>query len=310
MRFSISPAAIALIALGLTVASVLGSPGHAADTPASGAIAGQLTSVGAGGASINVDLPSPLTARDLMVTDPSAKATLVKAQAGDIVVLDVDSTVNPQTVTKLERLSRPVPHGARLVGLALALILLVLLASLATRFKPLGFLIGVDNRYSNSQCQLALWFGTIATVYVAAVWLRIIYLGWDFIGGIGLTENLIALTGLSAFTFGGAKVITAQKVDTAAQAGQANAKPQGSPNLLTDLVQNDFGKADLGDFQMILIALAAVVIFILSAYHFLGALELASPVTLPDVDSTLLSAFGLGQGAYLIKKAASKLGEG
>jgi ABC-type Co2+ transport system permease subunit len=179
------------------------------------------------------------------------------------------------------------------------------------RGAPQEFLIGTDNRYSNSQCQLALWFGAMATVYLAAVWLRIIYLGWDFVGGVGLTTNLVALTGLSAFTFGSAKVITAQKVDTAAQAGHVDAKPPAaSPNLLTDLVQNDSGKADLGDFQMILITLAAVTIFVVSAFNFLGSLELATQVTLPDIDTTLLSAFGLGQGAYLIKKGAARLGEG
>jgi hypothetical protein len=31
--------------------------------------------------------------------------------------------------------------------------------------------------------------------------------------------------------------------------------------------------------------------------------HLAATVTLPDVDTTILSAFGLGQGAYLAKKA-------
>jgi len=34
------------------------------------------------------------------------------------------------------------------------------------------------------------------------------------------------------------------------------------------------------------------------------------PMTLPDVDTTLLSGFGIGQGAYLIKKLAAPLGKG
>jgi hypothetical protein len=310
MRTRTSSAAFAVIATVLVLAAAP-RPARAADTPAAGAIEASITSVGAGGATIGVSLSAPLAARDLVVADQAAKARLAKAQAGDIVLLDVDSTADPHSITKLEKLSRPVAPGARLVALALAFILLLLLAALMARRRPQDFLIGTDNRYSNSQCQLALWFGAVATVYLAAVWLRIIYLGWDFVGGVGLTTNLVALTGLSAFTFGSAKVITAQKVDTAAQAGHADAKPAAaSPNLLTDLVQNDFGRADLGDFQMILIALAAVAIFVLSAFNFLGALELATPVTLPDVDTTLLSAFGLGQGAYLIKKGAAKLGEG
>src|SRR6185437_12634213 len=131
---------------------------------------------------------------------------------------------------------------------------------LVAQRQPTRFLLGVDNRYSNSQCQLALWFGAVATVYVAAIALRIIYLGWDFVGGIGLTQNLFVLTGLSAFTFGGAKVITAKKT-APQQDGSAPKPPAARPNLLTDLIQNDRGTADLGDFEMILVALAAVVIF-------------------------------------------------
>ena len=42
----------------------------------------------------------------------------------------------------------------------------------------------------------------------------------------------------------------------------------------------------------------------------MGELKLATQVTLPDVDTTLLASFGIGHGAYLIKKAALKPGEG
>ena len=151
----------------------------------------------------------------------------------------------------------------------------------------------------------------MATVYLSAVALRVIYLGWDFVGGVGLAQNLVALTGLSAFTFGGAKVITAQKVAAAQQANLPPPKAAAAQsNIVTDLVQNDLGDADLGDFEMILIALAAVAIFLLSVFHFLGALVLETQVTLPDVDTTHLSGFGLGNGAYLIKKAALKAGKG
>jgi len=79
---------------------------------------------------------------------------------------------------------------------------------------------------------------------------------------------------------------------------------------MRDLVTNDSGQADFGDFQMILITAAAVVIFLLSACYFLGMLSFETNVTLPDIDTTLLSTFGLGQGAYLLKKAALKLGDG
>ena len=42
-----------------------------------------------------------------------------------------------------------------------------------------------------------LWFGAVATIYVASIALRLVYLDWDFIGGVGLPQNLIAITGLT-----------------------------------------------------------------------------------------------------------------
>jgi hypothetical protein len=296
-----------VVLLGLVMAVAI----DAADAQTPGTLQGELIAVGPGAASITLALPSPLNQRDLALADPTAKIRLLQASQGDAVVADVDNTANPQTITKLDKLGRPVPAWSRIVALGIALAVLALLAAIATRWKPLGFLIGADNRYSNSQCQLALWFGAVATVYVATIFLRIIYLGWDYVGGVGITQNVAALTGLSALSFGGAKVITVQKIDAAAQHGQTQIKtPAANPNLLTDLVLNDQNHPDLGDFQMILIALAAVGIFALSAFHMLGSLEMAPTVTLPDVDSTLLASFGIGQGAYLVKKAASKLGEG
>jgi hypothetical protein len=44
------------------------------------------------------------------------------------------------------------------------------------------------------------------------------------------------------------------------------------------------------------------------AWHHLGTIEFVKPITLPDVDSTILAGFGLGQGAYLTKKAVGNLG--
>jgi hypothetical protein len=198
----------------------------------------------------------------------------------------------------------------RLLALGLALLCLLAAASLVTSGRPQRFMIGADNRYSNSQTQLVLWFGAVAIVYAATVALRIAVLGWDFVGGIDLPTNLIALTGFSAFSFGAAKVVTTSKIAATAERGEPRAKTSAiSPSLLPNLFQNDNGKADLGDFQMILVTLAAVTIFLLSAFHFLGALSPASPVTLPDIDTTLLASFGIGHGAYLVKKAAGKPGE-
>ncbi|MBI1777778.1 MAG: hypothetical protein HYR63_20755 [Proteobacteria bacterium] len=256
-------------------------------------------------------LPAPFHDKTLTIADPAAAETLAKARKGDIVKFSADDSTKPTQLKQLQEIRRPVERTHRLLALAVAFAVLCLLAAGMLARSPLAFLIGADNRYSNSQTQLALWFAALATAYIATVALRYLYLGSDYIGGVQITENLLALSGLSALSFGGAKVITTQKVQNAAQPNEPVPKPSAArPNLLTDLVQNDRRQADLGDFQMILIALGSVAIFALSTFHFLGELKLAREVTLPDVDSTLLASFGIGQGAYLLKKAALKPGEG
>jgi hypothetical protein len=177
---------------------------------------------------------------------------------------------------------------------------------MVTHWRPQRFIIGLDNRYSNSQTQIVLWFGAVMTAYLALLALRIIYFHWQFIGGINLSQNLIMLSGLSAFSFGAARVIRQSKEGPA---GAPTPDPDVRPSF-SDLVQNDKRTADIGDFQMLLITIIAVVIFLMATFHALGHLAVASTTSLPDVDTTLLSLFGIGQGAYLVKKAGSAPGQG
>ena len=305
---------IHLLALLLLVAPGVVPASHAAEVVSSdrgGVMEGVLKNNNPDQGTITLTLPAPFNETTLTVADPEARARLLNARNGDIVKFTVDDFTKPSRLTKLQVIKRRVGKVPRLIALAVSLAVIGLLAAAMAGGSPLAFLIGTDNRYSNSQTQLALWFTAVATVYLATTALRVIFLGADYIGGVGITENLLALTGLSAFSFGGAKVITTQKVENATQPNQPAPKPPAErPNLLGDLVQNDRQQADLGDLEMILIALGAVGIFVLSAFHFLGELELAAQVTLPDIDTTLLASFGIGHGAYLVKKAALKPGEG
>jgi hypothetical protein len=207
---------------------------------------------------------------------------------------------------------------------------------------PTKFLLGSDGRYSNSQCQLALWFGVAMTMYLAMIALRVVKLDWSYLDGVALTANVMALTGLSALTFGAAKVVTVRKAENAisaqATAAAVSSSAAGStpqqiveaaaiaatnaarigggkpsapePDILTDLFQNDHGEVDIGDFQMIFVTLTAVAIFGLACFNALAMLPYQMHVSLPDVDSSLLAGFGIGQGAYLVKKAALPLGKG
>ena len=88
-----------------------------------------------------------------------------------------------------------------------------------------------------------------------------------------------------------------------AAAAQDDTKPDNrkAPALVDDLFHDDAGYVDLGDVQMLVGAALALVVFALQVAGFLAQLPLAAS-TLPDVDSTLLATFGLGQAAYLTKK--------
>ncbi len=240
------------------------------------------------------------------------------ARPGDRIWLTVDDPLNPRHVVQITRLARPAPVLQRLIALGAAFAVIAALAALATAGKPWKFLVGDDNRMSNSQAQLVLWFGVVAVVYGADLILRAWFLGWDFIGGISMTTNVLAMTGLSGLSFGAAKVVAVQKSAGApapTPAPGAPPAPAAPPAVaakpkFTDLVLNDYGDADLGDFQMILISTAATVIFACASWEFLTLIDIAKTTTLPDVDTALLGSFGIGQGAYLIKKAALPNGVG
>jgi len=51
-----------------------------------------------------------------------------------------------------------------------------------------------------------------------------------------------------------------------------------------------------------------VVIYLMLVFSFLHAIAYSTSVSLPDVDTTILATFGLGQGAYLTKKAVGEVG--
>jgi hypothetical protein len=115
---------------------------------------------------------------------------------------------------------------------------------------------------------------------------------------------------MSGLTFAGAKAITTQKVANAAAAARAGAaapKQNLTASFPGDLVKSDDGKFDFGDYQMIIITLIAVASYLIIGYNFLVNLQERTTVQLPDADSTILALFGVGQGAYLTKKATTDI---
>jgi hypothetical protein len=248
----------------------------------------------------------------LIVKDMVVKDRLKELHPGDRIKITFTSGDNVLTVFCFDFAPEPEPH-TRLWVLALSILVCLLLYYVLSRFKPQTLIVGEDNRYSNSKLQIALWFLVLITTYVATLTFRVWYLGCDFIGGVNIPPNLLLLSGMSVLTFGGAKAITTSKVNTEKAAGiqdPKNAKT-ATPHLLRDLTQDDTnsGRLDFGDLQMLVVTFIAVATYLVLVFHFLGTIETAKAISLPDVDTTLLAAFGLGQGAYLAKKAAGNVGQ-
>jgi len=254
----------------------------------------------------------------LIVVYPSARReTLAVADAellAEARVMSLPRGVNLQFSTagverKLVALAASWTTAGRALALFGSLLLWLVIAGVLLGGQLWRLVVGADNRYSNSKLQMALWFVVVLTSYTAVVILRGMATRWRLIGGVDIPQNLLLLSGLSALTFAGAKAITQGKVDAAPAAAPVKQRVD-HPRFPRDLFENDAGQVDIGDFQMLIVTLLAIVVYTALLINFLGALPMTAAVTLPDVDQTILAAFGLGQGAYLAKKFVSRPGEG
>jgi hypothetical protein len=230
----------------------------------------------------------------------------------------------------------PLKKTTRMLVLGGAALLTFILYFFLSGLHPLRLIIGEDNRYSNSKFQVALWFFVLIATYIAIFGLR----AWGgVIGQISIPEHLLLLSGMSAFTYAAAKGITTSKVNDAQAQGIADPKNTAeSPSLLKNLTHDDglaatavavapkdiagehpmallklerLPSLDLGDTQMVIVTLLAVATYLYLILHFMGdsALVYDATTKLPDVDSTILSIFGIGQGAYITKKAVGNVGQ-
>lgn len=253
----------------------------------------------------------------IMVPGSLRASILASYRIDDHIWLDVSAGKEHTQLNFLQFAPLPSTAARAFVLSAFAFILLGIAGALAGG-QPLKLIVGQDNRYSNSKFQMALWFWILLTTYLSTIAFRVYFQGWGLFGSINIPQNLLVLSGLSALTYGGAKGITTAKAEAAAQA-QAVAPAgaaipvktplqPGEERFFRDLFQNDNGHFDFGDFQMLIVTLLAVGMYLVLVFHFLGFIANMKVVSLPDVDTTILASFGLGQGAYLTKKAAGDLG--
>jgi hypothetical protein len=293
------------------------------------------------------------TAFNLTVKDAALKTRLTQFHLGDHIRVAFDSTFAVQAIDGAAY--SYVSTKYRFSMLLVCFLVPLAVATLMTWGHPFKLIVGLDNRYSNSKLQAALWFWVMLATYLDVLYFRISVAGLDFLGGINIPQNLLLLSGMSAITFTGAKAITTAKVNAAnvntvnavnaaavpannlAQAAAVaavdrgadvavvvpaaatanniplqdpkNGLDAGEESFWRDIVQNDLGNFDFGDFQMVIVTLLAICTYLLAVHHYIGSIDLTATTSLPDVDTTILSAFGLGQGAYLAKKAAGNLGQ-
>lgn len=256
--------------------------------------------------------PSPF----VIGPDAGMKQLNAKLKAGDRVGVTFDNNDPTQAIASINSVARQASRKERFVALILALIVPLAFACWASNWAPLNFIIGQDKRYSNSKFQAVVWFNAVITVYLAMLGLRVYFGGLNLVVGLDIPGNLLMLSGLSALTYGGAKAVTVQKqanaqatVAAAREKGQPvdqiSIKEEGAPNFPENLFQGDDGQLDLGDSESVFITLLAVFVFLFASFAWLEWVEILNNWSLPDVDGTLLATFGLGQGAYLTKKAVS-----
>lgn len=206
--------------------------------------------------------------------------------------------INKDTITRIEQLPTD-PRRRTWTMLIIGAVLLFLLYL----GKPL--LRGKDGPYSKSQVQAAVWFAVLVLAYVSTNIMRSQVAGTSLFGLVNIPAHLALLSGISLFTFGAAKGIRVAQEKNAASIPAAAPLPPPKPgqaHFPRDLFIDADGHPDLGDVQMLLLTLLAVVVYVVQVWSWQENIPVFSPATLPDVDTTILAAMGLGQGAYLLKK--------
>ncbi len=120
----------------------------------------------------------------LILEVPEGHRGFVKdLQKGDKVTVQYLEEREKNTLTNVLPKTAEIGWIARAVALFVALCVYVIVLALFTSGDLLNTIIGYDNRYSNSQFQLAIWFGVLVAAYVSTIALR----GWySWTSGFGL----------------------------------------------------------------------------------------------------------------------------
>jgi hypothetical protein len=248
------------------------------------------------------------------LADQSMKEELGKLAKGDRVqarllyTFDGSASVSAELVRPRSMKTETLNSWIRFLLLAVPAVGLSLLTSLISKFRATRvFFIGEDNRTSNSKTQGSIWLIVILSVFLAVFILRLTRGDWLF-GSIAMPVNLGLLAGISGLSFVGAKAITVSKEEKS-KASSAPAKTTAAEPELGHLIADDKKDPNFGDFQMIMVTIVAVIVYLMQVWNFLGTMELTAATSLPDIDGSLTTLFGISQASYLGNKAAGKPGQ-
>lgn len=177
-----------------------------------------------------------------------------------------------------------------LIGLGVVLLTLVIGQLLGARVTTL--FVGTDNRVSTSKTIAIVW-----TLLVAAILFGLIYANLlDHPQALNATENS-GVIGQYAVLFGGplgAAILSKGIVSN--QTKTPNVKPPAASPSPKDLIANDAGDTDLGDFQYVLFNAVALFFVVSTLLHrpLLG---------LPHIPDVLLGLTSVSAVGYVGKKA-------
>lgn len=187
------------------------------------------------------------------------------------------------------------PGGAYASAVAVLALFFVLVGVIG-RGKLSALVVGKDGRTSTSKVQALAWtlavgFGVLALIFQGS-------------SDINIVPDYLYLLGFPALALMLSKGITQQKLQSndivkvapdatpAALAGPAPSR--GWQDWLGDIVNNDAGQADIGDFQYVLFNLIALIYFFIHLF--------AHPGVLPHIPQTLIVLTGASAGTYVGNK--------
>ena len=187
-------------------------------------------------------------------------------------------------------------------------------AAIANATTAIGFWLGSSSgsQKKDEVIGAALAATRPAAVAAAPVVTAISPLSGAGAGGTTVTVTGSGFTGATSVQFGASSASTMTIVsDTQITATSPAGSGTVDVTVATPAGTSATSPADqftYGIPRSILTTLIAITTHVVTDFLQLSKLDIAQQVSLPGIDSHLLARFGIGQGAYLAKKAASNLG--